>query len=98
MAEFAAHRYPVGGLYTHGGDRETHYDDMPRDLVTIWDRDDDQWQRVDTEDGQYWYPVDANGQPVDDGLELDWHGLLDQFGPVWDGLLEPASEPDWAWV
>lgn len=98
MAEFAAHTYNVGGLFTHGGERETHHDDMPRDLVTVWDSNDEQWQRQDDDKGQWWYPVDHNGEPVTGDGGFCWTELLDEVGPVWDGLLDPANEPDWAWV
>lgn len=99
MAEFAAHTYYVGGAWTHGGEPETHHDDMPRDLVTCWDiAEDNQYQRLDDEHGQRWYPVDHNGEPVTGDGGFGWTELLDEVGPVWDGLQEPAREPDWAWV
>jgi hypothetical protein len=99
MAEFAAHTYPVGGLYTHGGDIETHYDNQPRDLIVCWDQDDREWHLTacPEHDETCWVPFETDG-PTPDGRHCDWNGQLQEFGPVWDGLQEPAREPDWAWV
>lgn len=99
MAEFAAHTYLVGGLFTHGGDYDTDYDDQPSGLKVCWDNENGEWREIAcTEHGEpCWVPF-VDGERQADGRCCDWHGLLKEFGPVWDGVRSPARELEWAWV
>jgi hypothetical protein len=82
MTVFYAKTYTVGGLYTHGGDRETHHDPMPEDLTRVWEiepflpADTRPWER--DADGFWSMPDEPDSQV------LDWVELLDGFGPVTD--------------
>lgn len=84
MTIYAAHRYLVGGLYTHGGDIEWEIDEQPASLVRAWTEDDGTWAEFVDEDGPFWTPIDDNGQPLSDGIELTWAEFLQEFGPVYD--------------
>lgn len=89
MTVFYAERYLVGGLETHGGDLETHYDPMPADLVRVWEVDPaDPWDTtpwVRGADGIW--TVEGEGP---DGLALPWEELLEEFAPVSDDEADAA--------
>jgi hypothetical protein len=81
--------YAVGGLHTHGGDLETHYDPMPEGLTKVWEidpadpNDTTPWVRGDDD---VW-TVESEG---DEGLALSWIELLDDFGPLTDDETDAA--------
>jgi hypothetical protein len=89
MTVFYAQDYMVGGLYIHGGDRETHYTPMPEGLKKVWEiepvppGDTTPWVRGD---GDYW-TVAAEGH---EELALSWEELLEEFGPLTDDETEAA--------
>lgn len=89
MTVFYAESYTVGGLYTHGGDIETHYSEMPAELRRVWEiepyppGDTTPWVR---DDSDLWT---VEGQ-ADEGLALEWTELLDEFGPLSDDVDDAA--------
>lgn len=97
MAHFFATQYAVGGLYTHGGDLETHYDDQPAGLTRVLDQNDDEWRETRCEgDLVCWVPYLAD-EPMSEGRHCSWVELLDEFGPLWDGVADnPPRCDDWA--
>lgn len=81
MTIFYAKPYLVGGSYTHGGDEEVHFDEMPADLTKVWEIDP-----FPPDDTRPW-TRDDNGLwsfEGEDGLELSWEELLYEFGPLTD--------------
>ncbi len=84
MGVYAAHKYPVGGLWTHGGDIEVHADEQPTDLRRVWTEDDGAWGEFTDKHGTYWTPIDGNGDPQAGDVEVTWVVLLLDFGPVYD--------------
>lgn len=89
MTVFYAQSYMVGGLETHGGDREVHHDPMPEGLRKVWEiepyppGDTTPWVR---DDADLWT---VEGQ-ADEGLALEWTELLDEFGPLSDDVDDAA--------
>jgi len=89
MTVYYAERYTVGGLYTHGGDEETHHDPMPANLTKVWEidpadpNDTTPWVR----DADNLWTVQGEG---DEGFALSWIELLDEFGPLTDDERDAA--------
>lgn len=79
MAEYRSEPYLVGGLFTHGGDIERHYDYPPLGTNKAWDRGEKPWVRNPLTDE--WMPV---GATANDPRTCDWEGFLDEHGPAYD--------------
>lgn len=88
MTTYEATPYLAGGLETHGGDWETHYDDIPAGLGHVWDDEGNRWVQYE-EDGKVLYTPSPRGP---EGRVCTGDELLEEFGPVTDTAPDEWSE------